>query len=107
MRGLQQQEFELGSLIRSRYLNASSTSFISGISNSGSLFVPNQVAVRADAGGEGGVIFDSAVALSQGLWPPTPLANTTLADGTIVTSPLSGYQYIPSQYVSCIEKCSS
>lgn len=25
---------------------------------------------RADAGGEGGVIFDSAIAVTQGLFPP-------------------------------------
>ncbi|RPD56153.1 phosphoglycerate mutase-like protein [Lentinus tigrinus ALCF2SS1-7] len=95
----EQQEFRLGSLIRSRYLNSSSASFISGISSTGSLFAQNQVAVRADAGGEGGVIFDSAVALTQGLWPPTSLANTTLANGTTVTSPLGGYQYIPIESV--------
>ncbi|KAI0718228.1 phosphoglycerate mutase-like protein [Cerioporus squamosus] len=95
----EQQEFQLGGLIRSRYLNSSSTSFVSGISNTSSIFVQNQVAVRADAGGEGGVIFDSAVALAQGLWPPTPLASTTLADGSTITSPLGGYQYIPIESV--------
>ena len=57
--------------------------------------------VRADAGGEGGVIFDSAIALTQGLWPPTPLQSTVLANGTNVTSPLSGYQYIPSELSQC------
>ena len=93
---LQRQEFELGSLLRSLYLNPSSSSYIQGISNSSSLFQQNQVAVRADAGGEGGVIFDSAVALLQGLWPATTLSSTTLANGTTVTSPLGGYQYVPS-----------
>ena len=31
----------------------------------------SQVQVRADGGGEGGVIFDSSVAMLQGLFPPT------------------------------------
>ena len=41
------------------------------------------------------VILDSAVALTQGLWPATPLQNITLANGTTITSPLGGYQYVP------------
>lgn len=57
-----------------------------------------QVKVRADAGGEGGVIFNSAVSLLQGLYPATSDYNTTLANGTIVTAPLSGYQTIPSTF---------
>lgn len=94
-----EQEFQLGSLLRSLYLDPSSPTFIQGINNSTSLFNQSQVQVRADAGGEGGVIFDSSVALLQGLWPPTPLSNTTLANGTTVTSPLGGYQYVPIESV--------
>ncbi|KAH8085958.1 phosphoglycerate mutase-like protein [Cristinia sonorae] len=93
----EQQEFELGSLIRSQYLTSSSPSFIRNISTG--LFDQTQVAVRADAGGEGGVIFDSAVALLQGLFPATRLSNTTLANGQVVTSPLGGYQYVPIESV--------
>ncbi|KAI0671089.1 phosphoglycerate mutase-like protein [Trametes maxima] len=93
------QEFALGSLLRSLYLNASAPTYIQGVANSDSLFQPNQVVVRADAGGEGGVIFDSAVALTQGLWPVTPRASTQLANGTNVTSPLGGYQYVPIESV--------
>ena len=63
------------------------------------LFDQNQVALFADAGGEGGVIFDSAIAFSQGLWPATASSTTTLANGTVVTSPLGGYQYVPIQSV--------
>ncbi|KAI0373828.1 phosphoglycerate mutase-like protein [Pilatotrama ljubarskyi] len=95
----EQQEFQLGSLLRSIYLNASAATYIQGIANSSSLFQPNQVVVRADAGGEGGVIVDSAIALTQGLWPATPKASTQLADGTNVTSPLGGYQYVPIESV--------
>nr|VWO95604.1 Tetrahydroxynaphthalene reductase (EC (T4HN reductase) (THNR) [Ganoderma boninense] len=93
------QEFDLGSVIRDLYFDPSSPSFVQGIANTSALFQQSQVVVRADAGGEGGVIFDSAVALTQGLWPPTFRASTVLANGTNVTSPLSGYQYIPIESV--------
>ncbi|KAG8716414.1 hypothetical protein FRC11_013397 [Ceratobasidium sp. 423] len=91
------QEYQLGQLIRSLYLNASSPSVVSGISTG--LFDQNQVRIRADAGGEGGVIFDSAVALSQGAWPAATAFNTTLANGTTVVAPLNGYQYAPIESV--------
>ncbi|CAE6456962.1 unnamed protein product [Rhizoctonia solani] len=91
------QEYQLGQLIRSLYFNASSPSVISGISTG--LFDQNQVRIRADAGGEGGVIFDSAVALSQGVWPAANAFNTTLANGTTVVAPLNGYQYAPIESV--------
>ncbi|KDN50703.1 hypothetical protein RSAG8_01201, partial [Rhizoctonia solani AG-8 WAC10335] len=91
------QEYQLGQLIRNLYLNANSPSVISGISTG--LFDQNQVRIRADAGGEGGVIFDSAVALSQGVWPAATAFNTTLANGTTVVAPLNGYQYAPIESV--------
>jgi prostatic aicd phosphatase len=56
------------------------------------VFQQAQVAIAADAGGEGGVIYDSAVALTQGLWPATSLFNSSLANGTVIQSPLDGYQ---------------
>ena len=89
---LQKQEFQLGTTIRNLYFDPSSPSFVQGIANTSALFQQTQVAVRADAGGEGGVIFDSAVALTQGLWPPTSDANTTLSNGSTITAPLGGYQ---------------
>lgn len=94
-------------MLRSQYLNASSSTYIQGIANADTLFQSNQVIVRADAGGEGGVIFDSAVALTQGLWPVTSKASTQLADGTNVTSPLNGYQYVPSKSVREFERAGS
>ncbi|KAH9845992.1 phosphoglycerate mutase-like protein [Lenzites betulinus] len=95
----EQQEFQLGSFVRDQYTATNSSTYINGIAPSDALFQMNQVIVRADAGGEGGVIFDSAVALTQGLWPATPKAITQLANGTTVTSPLGGYQYIPIESV--------
>jgi hypothetical protein len=85
-----QQEFALGQALRTLYLNASSPAYIRDISTGP--FQQAQVAIAADAGGEGGVIYDSAVALTQGLWPATTLFNTSLANGTVVSSPLGGYQ---------------
>ena len=55
-----------------------------------------QVEIRADAGGEVGVILNSAVALLQGLFPATLDYNTTLANGTTIIGPLGGYQTVPS-----------
>lgn len=53
--------------------------------------------MRADAGGERGVIYDSAVALLQGLYPANTNYTTDLANGSVITGALSGYQVrIPS-----------
>ncbi|THH21569.1 hypothetical protein EW146_g42 [Bondarzewia mesenterica] len=93
-----QQHIQLGSLLRGLYLNQSSASHIQGMSSS-ALFDPTQVTIRADAGDEGGVIYDSAVSLTQGMWPATTAYNTTLANGTTIVGPLSGYQYVPIQSV--------
>ncbi|KAJ3491134.1 hypothetical protein NLI96_g916 [Meripilus lineatus] len=95
----EQQEFELGALLRSLYLDQDSPTFIEGISPSTSVVRPDQIIARADAGDEGGVIFDSTIALLQGLFPATHLSNITLANGTTVISPLGGYQYVPVETV--------
>ncbi|KAG8748142.1 hypothetical protein FRC10_008875 [Ceratobasidium sp. 414] len=91
------QEYQLGQILRNLYFSPSSPSVISGISTG--LFNQNQVRIRADAGGEGGVIFDSAVALAQGVWPAETGFNTTLANGTTIIAPLGGYQYVPIESV--------
>ncbi|TFK66483.1 phosphoglycerate mutase-like protein [Pluteus cervinus] len=91
------QEFQLGSLIRSIYLNSSSPSFIQGINNT--IVDQSQIDARADGSDEGGVIINSAIALLQGLFPATPAANIMLANGTTVTSPLGGYQYVALETV--------
>lgn len=92
-----QQEFLLGSDLRSLYLNESSPSYIPGMSTG--LFNPSQVYIQADFGDENGVIYDSCVSLTQGLWPATSSNNITLANGTMITAPLGGYQYIPIETV--------
>jgi len=95
-----QQEIALGDLLRTRYLDASAGSpdHIQGMD--AGLVNDTQVWIRADAGDEGGVIYASAVSLTQGLWPATAASNTTLANGTTVVGPLGGYQYVPIDAVN-------
>lgn len=54
--------------------------------------------VMADAGGEGGVIIDSANALLQGLYPPYN-DTITLANGTMVSWGLNRAQLIPIETI--------
>lgn len=88
---------QLGTKIRNLYLNPSSSSFISTINNT--IAQDAQFHIRADAGGEGGVIFNSAVSFLQGLFPPTADYTTTLANGSVVEGPLNGYQAVPIESV--------
>ncbi|KAF9220493.1 phosphoglycerate mutase-like protein [Gyrodon lividus] len=88
-----QQEFLLGGYLRSLYLDESSPSYIPGMSTG--LFNQSQVYIRADLGGEDGVVYDSCVSLTQGLWPGTINNNITLANGSTIVAPLGGYQYVP------------
>jgi len=92
-----QQEFQLEQQLRNVYLNTSSPSFIVGINDT--LVNDEQLLVRADAGGEKGVIMNSAASLLQGLYPANSSYKTTLANGSTVTGPLRGYQYIPIESV--------
>jgi hypothetical protein len=85
-----QQSFLLGEYLRSRYFDSSSPNFIQNISQG--LVDPDQVLITADGGGEGSVIYDSAMSTIQGLWPPSTDYNETLANGTLVVGPLNGYQ---------------
>ncbi|KAJ8074426.1 hypothetical protein PM082_015327 [Marasmius tenuissimus] len=93
----QAESHQLGGNLRSLYLNPSSESFVSGIKRD--LVDPKQIQVYAKNGGEGNVVFDSTIALLQGLFPPTERNTLTLANGTTVTAPLHGYQYVPVETV--------
>jgi len=88
----QSQEYNLGQFLRDTYIDPLSSSYIQGINTD--IVNVDQLHIRADAGG-GGVILDSAYALMQGLYPPTPESIAILANGTMVASPLGGYQYVP------------
>lgn len=87
------QSHQLGCYLRSTYLNPSSPSHIQGIH--ADLVQNDQVVVHAKSGGEGTSVFDSAIAVLQGLFPPNSNNLIELANGTKVVTPLGGYQYIP------------
>ncbi|EKM81291.1 hypothetical protein AGABI1DRAFT_112956 [Agaricus bisporus var. burnettii JB137-S8] len=91
------ESHRLGSLLRSTYFDSSSSSYIEGIRSD--LVDNNEVKVRVKAGVEGTVVFDSAIALLQGLFPPNPKNKITLANDTTVVAPLGGYQYVPVETV--------
>ncbi|KAJ7121078.1 phosphoglycerate mutase-like protein [Mycena epipterygia] len=92
------QEVQLGSFLRSTYLDPRNPStFISGLNTD--LVDIDQVIVRADAAGEGNIILESAMALLQGLYPPTHSFNDTLANGTNIIGAFGGYQYVPIESV--------
>lgn len=94
------QSFQLGSYLKSTYLDSSSPLHILDMPLDPSHPIPpSQVHVHAKAGGEGATIFDSSIALLQGMFPPTPRNKIALANGTIVTSPLGGYQYVPVEMI--------
>lgn len=93
---VQQQSHGLGSFLRETYLTGGGDSKIPKIS--AELADLKQVHVRVKTGSEGTAVFDSATALLQGLFPPTPKNREQLADGTVITAPLGGYQYIPGMH---------
>ncbi|KAG6811736.1 hypothetical protein H0H92_006088 [Tricholoma furcatifolium] len=91
------ESFRLGSNLRSTYLDSSSPSYINGIRSD--LVDNHEVRARVKAGVEGSVIFDSAIALLQGLFPPNPNNKVTLANDSTIVAPLGGYQYVPVETV--------
>lgn len=93
---LQQQSHKLGALLRDIYLTGGDDTKIPGISTE--LANLKQVHVRVKTGSEGTSVFDSAIALLQGLFPPNTKNREQLADGTVVVAPLDGYQYIPGMH---------
>ncbi|KAF9258374.1 phosphoglycerate mutase-like protein [Marasmius fiardii PR-910] len=91
------ESFQLGSTIRDLYLNPSSSSYVEGMRPD--VVNNKQIKVRVKAGGEGTVVFDSAIAFLQGMFPPNPNNKIELANDTTVTAPLNGYQYVPVETV--------
>ncbi|KAI0002254.1 phosphoglycerate mutase-like protein [Russula compacta] len=91
------QAFQLGTLLRKDYFDQSSDNYIHNIRTD--LVDLDQVHARIKNGGEGRVVFDSTIALLQGLFPPTKENAIELANETKVTAPLGGYQYVPAETV--------
>ncbi|KAG1843664.1 histidine phosphatase superfamily [Suillus subluteus] len=94
---LQAESHQLGSFLRSTYMSSSSPSYIADMNTN--LVDTHEVHVHAKAGGEGTVIFDSAIALLEGLFPPNPANKIVLANETTVITPLGGYQYVPIETI--------
>jgi lysosomal acid phosphatase len=91
------ESYSLGNMIRQTYFNNQSPSYIDGIR--GDIVDNSEVKVRVKAGVEGTVVFDSAIAVLQGLFPPTPNNKIVLANETTVVAPLGGYQYVPGRFL--------
>lgn len=88
------QVYDSGSFYRARYIADGSLNQIDGIS-SGEVRT-NQVWASAP---DQGVLYQTATNFLQGLYPPLEevdpdAASETLVNGTDVTNPLNGYQYI-------------
>jgi hypothetical protein len=96
------QEYELGKFLRSQYVGGSSG--IEGIA--GDLVVTDQILARSRHGPEGNAVLDSAVAVLQGLYPPTKSNSMKLANGETVVAPLGGYQNIPIESLDPTEDIS-
>ncbi|TLD09124.1 uncharacterized protein PgNI_07890 [Pyricularia grisea] len=90
-----QQNFQVGSAYRSRYLTSSSPQHIAGISPD--KYVPGQIYASAP---DQSILLNTATAFLQGLYPPLvgrvddSVASTTLNNGSKSLSPLGGYQYV-------------
>lgn len=89
-----QQNFQVGSSYRSRYLTAGSPQRIAGISEFA--YVPSQVYASAP---NQGILLNTATSFLQGLYPPLgttkpDIASQTLNNGSAATNPLNGYQYV-------------
>jgi hypothetical protein len=84
-----------GTYYNSRYVSGTSDMQIQGISDT--TVKNSQISVSAPVDV---VIQSSAEAFLQGFYPPVAGLTQTLANGTMVTSPMAGYQLIPVQVTS-------
>ncbi|KXJ96332.1 histidine phosphatase superfamily [Microdochium bolleyi] len=114
-----QQLFSQGSLFKARYLpgsasndssDSSASHPIAGI-DSNALFT-SQLSISSSADDW---VFGSALAFTQGLYPPTtavlaggngPANSSYLANGSMVVSPLNGYQYPSIRTLSVLDPSS-
>jgi hypothetical protein len=84
-----------GAFYNKRYVDAASPNHIAGLA---STVVSNgQLTVSAPLDT---VLQNSAFGFLQGLYPPVGAQNETLANGTVLTAPLDGYQLVPVDLVS-------
>ena len=92
-----EEVFTSGTYFRDRYIASGATSQIHGMNTD--LVKQAQISVSAPVDT---VLQNSALAFTQGLYPPvgSALGSNTLRNGTVVQSPLNGYQLIPINVVS-------
>ena len=92
-----EEVFTSGTYFRNRYIAEGASSKIYGMNTD--LVLEAQITVSAPLDT---VLQNSALAFTQGLYPPVGpiLGANTLRNGTVVQSPLNGYQLIPVQLVS-------
>jgi hypothetical protein len=89
--------FTSGTYFRNRYIAEGAPSQIHGMNTD--LVKQSQITVSAPLDT---VLQNSALGFTQGLYPPVgqTLGSNTLRNGTVVQSPLNGYQLIPIELVS-------
>ncbi|KAL3479980.1 histidine phosphatase superfamily [Aspergillus californicus] len=89
-----QQNYRVGSDYRALYLSPNSPKQILGISED--VYTPGQIFAQSP---DQDVLSSSATAFLQGLYPPLTTLNEseseqTLSNGTTISAPLNGYQYV-------------
>ncbi|KAE8354575.1 histidine phosphatase superfamily [Aspergillus coremiiformis] len=88
--------YQTGNYYHNRYIDASSSLQIEGISEK----IVNLKQISASSPSDA-VLQNSGVAFMQGVYPPVgSSANETLANGTTISTPLGGYQLIPLSLIS-------
>lgn len=87
-----EQIFTSGTYFRNRYIASDASSKIAGISSDVVTYSQISASAPLDT-----VLMPSAQGFLQGLYPPvgTKAGSETLRDGTIIQTPLNGYQLIP------------
>jgi hypothetical protein len=92
-----EEVFTSGTYFRNRYIAEGAPSKIHGMNTD--LVLQAQITVSAPLDT---VLQNSALGFTQGLYPPVgpTLGSNTLRNGTVVQSPLNGYQLIPIELVS-------
>ncbi|KAI9735269.1 MAG: hypothetical protein M1834_001860 [Cirrosporium novae-zelandiae] len=86
-----------GTYYRNRYVESNATFKIAGMNSD--LVKQSQISVSTS---DDDVLMNSAQGFLQGLYPPvgSSLGSETLRNGTVVESPLNGYQLIPIDTIS-------
>ena len=92
-----QEIFTSGTYFRNRYVALGASSKILGMNND--LVRQSQITASAPVDT---VLMNSATAFLQGLYPPVgnKLGSNALRNGTVIQSPLNGYQLIPLQQIT-------